>query len=372
MTDTASVSGKIGRIIAIVLIVVLVAVTVWVVFLRDASKTIVAEFQVATGLYVDNEVRLLGVDVGNIAELEPTERGVLVTMKVNPDVDLPENIGAFITNRTLVADRYVEIVLPPRGERVGEFPDGGVIPLERTDVPIDYDMLLTSAKDLAERLSDQEELGGVRETVERMGQAFEGIGPEANRAIEQFAGATRVLGDNADEIDELLEVFGNIARMISSRDAEIREFTTSLTALAAEAGRQDIDLGSMISRIRVMFDEADRVVTERGGELSDIIASTDVLANTLANSPSDLAEILDVLPLIGQNVDRAIIDNHMRIRLNISTDLQQLPGLAPLCGDLGAALCTGAGLTNPISIPPSASDPFGLGAILQNSVRGGR
>lgn len=370
-TKSAS-RGGIGKIVAIALVLLLIAVTIWVIFVRDGRKTLYAEFPVATGLYEDNEVRLLGVEVGTVTDLNPSESGVVVEMKINRDVPLPENLGAFITNRTLVADRYVELVLPPRGERVGEMPDGGMIPRERTDVPVDYDMLLTAAKDLADALAGDEELGNVRATVERMGDAFEGIGPEANRAINQFAGATQVLADNSEEIDQLLEVFGNIARMVSSRDAEIREFTTALTVLAAEAGRQDVDLGQMISQVRVMFDEADRLVTERRGEITQIIASTDVLANTLASQPAELAEILDLAGLLGQNLDRAIVGEGMRIRLNISTDLQtQLPRLAPLCGEFGAALCAGAGFTNPISLPPSASDPFGVGAILRNSVRGG-
>ncbi|MCW4352861.1 MCE family protein [Hoyosella sp. YIM 151337] len=371
MATTTSGRGA-GKIIAIALVLLLIAATIWLVLIRDTRTTLYAEFPVATGLYVDNEVRLLGVEVGKVSELEPSETGVLVEMKINRDVALPENVGAFITNRTLVADRYVELVLPPRGERLGVMPDGGTISQERTDVPVDYDMLLTSAKDLAGALAGNEELGNVRETVERMGQAFEGMGPEANRAIEQFAGATRVLAGNADEIDQLLEAFGNIARMVSSRDTEIREFTTALTVLAAEAGRQDVDLGQMISQLRTMFDEADRLVTERGGEISQIISSTDVLANTLASRPAELAEVLDLAGLLGQNLDRAITADGARIRLNVSTDLQQLPRLAPLCGQLGAALCAGAGFTNPISIPPSAADPLGVGALLQNSVRGGR
>ncbi|GGC77375.1 MCE family protein [Hoyosella rhizosphaerae] len=359
--------------LAIVLAALLVITLIWFVFFNEKRKTVFAEFPVATGLYQDNEVRLLGVDIGRVVAIVPSEDRVRVEMEVDDSVHIPANVRAFITNRTLVADRYVELVLPPPADRVGEFASGDVIPLDRTDVPIDYDMLLTSAKDLADALAGEEDLGNVRRTLERMGSVFDGLGPEANRAIEEFAGATRVLANNSDEIDELLEVFGRISRLISDREVQIREFTSSLTLLAAEAGRQDNDLGAMISQIRVMFDEADRLVTERGGEITQVLQSTDTLANVLASRPVELAEIIDIAPLMGQNFQRGISDDgSARIRLNVSTDLQQVPGLAQLCGSAPAAFCTGAGFTNPIAYPIGLADPLNIGAILQNAAREGR
>ncbi|WP_149360518.1 MCE family protein [Lolliginicoccus suaedae] len=365
--------GKAGKLLALLLVAVLVIALVWFMFIRDNRKTIFGEFEVATGLYIDNEVRLLGVEIGKVTEITPSAQGVLVEMKVEDDVAIPANVSALITNRTLVADRYVELVLPPREERYGDLSDGSTIPLENTDVPIDYDMLLTSAKDLADSLGGEEELGNIRETVEKMGEAFDGLGPDANRAIEEFAGATRTLAGSSEEIDELLEVFGRIARMLSDREAEIRQFTTSLTILADEAGRQDVDLGNMITQIRTMFDEADRLVTERGGDFTQMVQSTDVLANVLASRQVELAELIDIAPTLGQNAANVITpDRRARIRLNISSDLRQLPGLARLCGQSPASFCTGAGFTNPISYPVSFSDPLNIGQILNNAGGGGR
>jgi phospholipid/cholesterol/gamma-HCH transport system substrate-binding protein len=375
MSATRSASprrSKAVRLIASVLVLALVLGLVWWFFLRDQRKTMYVEFPVATGLYKDNEVRLLGVNVGKVTGIDPSIDGVRVEMKVEQGFDIPANVGAFITNRTLVADRFVELVLPPQDEREGQFQEGGTIPLERTDVPIDYDMLLTSARDLADQLAGEGELGGIRRTVEEMGQTFGGIGPEANRAIEEFAGATRVLGGSSEDIDELLRVLGEIGRMIAGRDAQIREFSTSLSVLAAESARQDTDLSAMIAQVRSLFDEVDRLVAERGGEISEIISSTNILAGVLSANPVQLAEILDTFPLIGQNVNRALDpEGRLRIRLNIASNLEQLPGLVRYCGDV-PALCTGIGFTNPISFPISQSDPFGLSQILGSAVREGQ
>lgn len=372
MSATTGSSSKLKKFLTIGVVVLLVLAAVWYFFLRDNMKTIYAQFPVATGLYEDNEVRLLGVTIGKVIALEPDEQGVTVEMRVEKGVDLPENIGALITNRTLVADRYVELVLPPRDERVGQLQDGATILRDKTDVPIDYDMLLTSAQDLAAALNEGDRLGGVRETIEKMGEAFDGIGPDANRAIEEFAGATRVLAGSSEEIDQLLEVFGNIARMINERDGQIREFTAALGVLAAEAGRQDVNLGTMISDVRTMFNEVDRLVSERSGDITGLVNSLDVLAATLASNPVEIAEIVDVFPLLGQNVERMTDNGKIRIRLDISSQLQQIPGLAAQCAGAGAALCTGAGFTNPIAVPFSASDPLNLGGTLGNPIGGGQ
>jgi hypothetical protein len=46
--------------------------------------------------------------------------------------------------------------------------------------------------------------------------------------------------------------------------------------------------------------------------------------------------------------------------LNVSTTLTQFKTLKPLCDQFPMPICVGAGLTNPISFPISASDPLGI------------
>ena len=79
---------------------------------------VVAYFEDSAGLFVGNDVGILGVTVGKITSIEPEGDEVKVTMEVDDDYDVPADAGAVVVARSVATDRYVELTpVYPRARR---------------------------------------------------------------------------------------------------------------------------------------------------------------------------------------------------------------------------------------------------------------
>jgi phospholipid/cholesterol/gamma-HCH transport system substrate-binding protein len=140
---------RLARAAAIVLVGLIVAGTALV--LRDEffrPKAITAYFTTATAIYPGDEVRVSGVKVGSIKSIQPLGTQAKMALDVDRGVPIPADAKAVIVAQNLVAARYVQ--LTPAYRTSGPvMPDGAVIPVERTAVPVEWDEVKTQLMRLA-------------------------------------------------------------------------------------------------------------------------------------------------------------------------------------------------------------------------------
>ena len=122
------------------------AAAVWWLAPRP-GRTITAYVRSAVAVYPDNPVLVLGVPVGRITTVAPQGRQVKVVMRIDDSVTVPAGASAVVVEPSLVAGRSVQ--LTPAYTGGPAMPDGGVIPVERTAVPLGIDDLSRAANNLA-------------------------------------------------------------------------------------------------------------------------------------------------------------------------------------------------------------------------------
>ncbi|MBB3039332.1 MCE family protein [Hoyosella altamirensis] len=363
VSTVRSTRSSVVRMVVLVLVIVLVFAIVWVAFLRDDRKLIVAEFMSASGVYPDSPVLVLGIEVGRVTSVQALGDHVRVEMMLDREVPIPDDAEAYIVNRSILADRYIE--LTPRYISGPEFPEGGTLPRTRTHVPIAFDDLLQSFNHLGEALSTGAGVGGA---IDRVAASFDGIGPETNVMIQEMAAASRIAGAHTEEFDEIIAVLGDVARLVSDREQEIRSFAGSLAILSEQAVAEEANVAELMTSFRGFYEEIDLLIDQRGDDFPVVMEDIRLLIDAVAANPSQVADLVDLLPLIMENISNLIGDDgRARIRLNVASELQQLSGLQDqgVCGPVPPPICTGMGLTNPISLPISLSDPLGIRGILE-------
>src|SRR5215213_11247500 len=136
--------------IAIALVVLLVA---GVVVLLRTSDTInrtnvVAYFENSNGIYVGDDVRILGVNVGKITEIQPQPERVKISFWYNSKYKVPADAKAAILSPTVVTARAIQLTpVYSKGPVMG---DDAVIPRERTAVPVEWDQVRQQLQKLAD------------------------------------------------------------------------------------------------------------------------------------------------------------------------------------------------------------------------------
>ena len=90
------------------------------------TMTVTALMADSAGLFVGNDVGVLGVPVGKVTSIKPEGTHVRVTMSIDSDQPVPADAGAVVVARSVATDRYVE--LTPVYHSGPRMKDGAVIP----------------------------------------------------------------------------------------------------------------------------------------------------------------------------------------------------------------------------------------------------
>ena len=130
-----------------------------------------AEFTDATGVNKGDDIRVAGVRVGTVSEVEIVDRTrALITFSVDRDTSVNGGTNAAIRYRNLVGQRYLSLT-----QEVGDtrrLPAGSTIPVSRTTPALDLTVLFNGFKPLFEALSPDD----VNQLSYELVQVFQGEG----------------------------------------------------------------------------------------------------------------------------------------------------------------------------------------------------
>ncbi|ELB92321.1 MCE family protein [Rhodococcus opacus] len=361
MLVNAGIARRAAGIGGVLALVVAVVVAGWLLIFRTSSTVVHSEFGYVNGVFPGTTVSVLGVPVGTVEVVEPRGATVMVTMSVASDVVLPADANAYVLVTSAIGERFVELGPAYTGGPV--FESGQTIPPERSHSPITWDQLMDSVDTVVKALGPDG--GDAGAAISAAAASTDGLGPAMNDAIRTLSQASSVVAGNSADVGALVDNLEVLVNTISSRQAQVDSLAGSLTAIGDEFAGQKFAIGDTVNQLSALLNQIDQLVSARGGDVAAGIDNLAGVSEVLQRHDTDLAEIMDLVPLLIDNIQRAVTpDQRARIRLNISTNLAQAEPTSPLCAVVDPILCRGAGITNPIQFPPSMSDPFGLRELM--------
>ena len=295
----------VGRVIAVGCVLgILVAAGVWWLAPRP-GRTITAYLSSAVAVYPDNPVLILGVPVGRITSVQPQGRVVKVVMTVDRSVDVPAGASAVVLQPSLVAGRSIQ--LTPAYTGGPTMPDGGVIPVQRTAVPLGVDELARAANDLATMLgpTGANRNGAVSDALDVAAANLRGNGQAINNTIGDVAALSQALAGSRKQLFATVTQLQSFVSTLAANDAQVRQFTTQLADvshfLAAERG----DLGAALRELSLALGEVAAFVQDNRAVLkSNVNRLTEVTA-VLVRQREALGQIIDLAPTALSNLNNA-------------------------------------------------------------------
>src|SRR5438270_13234681 len=109
------------------------------------SYKLVAWFPKTIALFKDSQVRVLGLPAGQVTKVQAMGDRVRIEMKVKEDVPVPADVHATIVPLSLIGERYVQL-FPVWINGQPRAHSGDVIPMERTEVPVQPDVALDAVQ----------------------------------------------------------------------------------------------------------------------------------------------------------------------------------------------------------------------------------
>ncbi|MEO3765608.1 MlaD family protein [Streptomyces sp. B5E4] len=334
---------------------------------------VTAEFEDVLSLVPQSSVRVNDVAVGRVTDIEVADDRwtAVVTMKVNGDVRLPADAYARIEQSSLLGEKYVQLIAPPREKQVDAqqaaglgtapgdvttavLPDG-----TQTDIPLARTNRNPEVEEVFGALSMLLNGGGIEQlrTISReLNDALQGNEPQVRSMLKRVDTLMTSLDDNKEGITDALDSVNRLSATLATRKTEIGVILDDLSPGMKVLEEQRGALVTMLRSLERLSDVAvETVDASKEDMIADLRALGKVLKN-LADAGQTLPASLEVLltyPFTDE-VLRGVKGDYLNIYLGVTAPrgTELIPPLTedPVPGATGAGTTT-----DPLAAPPGTA-----------------
>ncbi|MFE5285937.1 MCE family protein [Nocardia sp. NPDC056611] len=288
-----------------------------------ARMKVTTDFESVAGLYAGNEVAVLGVPIGTVETVTPKGSYVQVTMSLDKDVKIPADAIAALVNPQLITNRHVELAPAYTGDGP-TLADGAYIPLQRTRVPVELDRILATFSQLGDALKGDNTTGPMASRV--LFPLLNGNGDKLRQTLDQLSGAFEVTFANKDQISNTIVKLNDITQVIAANDQTVRDFSGRLTELVNLMGEQAPGIDAVLRQLDDFVTNTATLVGQNKDQLAGALTRFVAITDQMRANARGLTEIVDVGPLMFQNLANATSTEHQALRLHGLLDKSVLDG----------------------------------------------
>ncbi|MFG3207722.1 MCE family protein [Streptomyces sp. NPDC048192] len=258
----------------------------------DRGYTVRADFAESGGVFPGAEVTYRGVPVGRVGDLQLTGSGVSVALKIEDGAPrIPADTLAVVADRSAVGEQYVD--LQPRRSGGPYLMDGSPIPRSRTRTPLPVTDLVLSLDRLVNSVGKDD----LRVTVDELGKAFAGTGPNLSRLVDSGNALVESASASLPQTVSLIEDSRKVLRTQADKGSAIKSFSRDLATLTAQLKSSDGDLRRLIGNTTPAAEQLDSLLKSTRPHvpvlLANLISGGQI---TLARLPG-VEQALVTLPL---------------------------------------------------------------------------
>lgn len=281
----------------VVLVAVVLAAAVTVYRQLNRPTTITADFATTTGIYVGDDVRVAGVEVGTISAIEPRGETVRMTMRVDHGVPIPADARAIIIAQNLVANRFVQLA-PAYATSGPVMADGANIPRARTAVPVEWDEVKEQLTRLARDLGPRSgvETSSVGRFIDATGTALAGNGDTLGDALRELAQVGQTLSENSGNITDTIANLQTFVTAVRDSRTQIVQFENRLATLSGVLDGSKSDLDAALTNLAQAVGDVQRFVVANRDRASEQIRRLAAVTQNLVDHDDDLEQLLHVFP----------------------------------------------------------------------------
>jgi phospholipid/cholesterol/gamma-HCH transport system substrate-binding protein len=256
-----------------------------------------ARFTDASGLKVGDDVRIVGVKVGQVSAISVAEGAgdtdatlADVRFDVESQYKLPESVTATIKYRNLVGQRYLSL-----GTDVGDsktLPGGGTIPPNHTQPALNLTVLFNGFKPLFQALNPDD----VNKLSYEIIQVFQGEGGTISSLLDHTASLTSAIAGKDQVIGRVIDNLNSVLGTVNSRAPELSGLIDQTQQLVTGLAQERKPIGDAVSALGDLATTTSGLLADARPALKDDIGQLGALSSNLDDSQQLIDHLLQVLP----------------------------------------------------------------------------
>jgi phospholipid/cholesterol/gamma-HCH transport system substrate-binding protein len=268
----------------------------------EKSREYKAIFSDVTGVVKGDDIRVAGVKVGSVKNVEIVDRTkARITFSVRNATAVTRSSTATIRYRNLVGQRYIAVT-----QGVGDtsrLPEHSTIPESRTQPALDLTTLFNGFKPLFAALTPAD----VNKLSYELIQVFQGEGGNLEGLLRSTGSVTQTLADRDQLIGDVITNLNVVLETIGDRDQQLSNLIVQLKNFVSGLDEdKDAILNSLDSVSALTRETADITTGIRPGLVSSIKELRQVATN-LNQGRDEIDRALQILPIKLEKIGRTAI-----------------------------------------------------------------
>ncbi len=250
-----------------------------------------AVFGDVTGLLPGNEIRIAGVRVGQVDEIELGERQLaVVKFSLDDNREIAQSTIARLRYRNIVGERYVALT---EGQGSSEpLAEGATLPLEQTRNALDLTVLFNGFRPLFQALDPESMNKAAFELV----QTLQGEGGTVESLMARTGSLTSTLADRDEVIGRVLQNLETVLATVDERGSELADLIVQLRRLAAGFAEDRLAIGASLDGISDLTTATAGLLNDIRPPLAADVRELRELATTFDNNNELVDGIIQRLP----------------------------------------------------------------------------
>lgn len=264
-----------------------------------------ARFEDVTGLQRGDDVRIAGVVVGSVKDVEVVDRRLAkVDFEMDSTVRMPGTTRAAVLYKNLIGQRFLGLSQdegPCDPAAPQALAAGAVISERCTRPPLNLTQLFNGFQPLFEALDPEQ----VNTLANEIIQVLQGQGGTIDSLLSSTASLTKTLADKDQVIGELIDNLNGVLDTVTSRNDQLNDLIVSLRELVSGLAEDREPIGNAIASIGDLAQTTSSLLEEGRPALKADIAALGDLADQLNQGEPVIEHYLQFAPYKLNKIARA-------------------------------------------------------------------
>ncbi len=248
-----------------------------------------AELDDVTGLVVNDEVKIAGVEVGKVTSIE-TERGrAVVTFSVDSDGVLRDSTQVGVRWRNVLGQKY--LYLYP-GEAGDALESGERLPLDQSVDSADVGEFLNAVGPVLQAIDPAD----ANAFVQALNEGLQGNEAQVRRLLGDAATVSDTFGGLDTEVGSIVTNLDAVVGALADRDQAVDATLRNLTSLSDDLAARNESLQSVVTDFAALSQDLNTLLETRRGDLDVTIDNLETILAVLDENRSGLEDTLATLP----------------------------------------------------------------------------
>jgi phospholipid/cholesterol/gamma-HCH transport system substrate-binding protein len=233
------------------------------------------------GLKKNDDVRVAGVKVGRVTSIRPdfSQGHILITWRVDGDIELGNGTRADIRTSTLLGGRYLRLSGPVGKPYMADLPDDRRrIPLARTSVPFTVTEAIEGATDITSKLDQK----AINKLLDETTKIKTPSSRRLNQMLRNFRTLSTTLNDEYPNIQRLIANSKTVTGTLAAKDAELARIVTASRTLLEALVRRRNELAATIGQSNQTVQTLSTVIARHQRDLNTLLDNLHLVTTRLA------------------------------------------------------------------------------------------